>query len=67
MNKYLGEFYGCGCGGADEPDEEDVERILREIEEEREREGIPVVIPVTPERIAAPNWPIPKKVEVETR
>ncbi len=52
----------CGCGT---PSKEDVERVVREVE--TEREGTPIVIPVTPERIAAPDWPTRKEAEVESR
>lgn len=40
------EALDCGCGGYTEDDEE-IERIIREIEED----DTPTVIPVTPERI----------------
>jgi len=57
-------IFGCGCG-SDVPDEEEVERILREIEEDE----TPILVPVSPEEepIPAPDifTTVPKRVEVE--
>jgi len=53
------DFLSCGCG-ASEPDEEEVERIVRESEEDDE--PIPIELP---ERIAVPAWPVRKEEEVE--
>jgi hypothetical protein len=49
----MNSFWNCGCGDY-EPDEEELDEIIREIEEEREAE--PILIPVTPdEGIIAPD------------
>lgn len=50
----LFEILNCGCGGTRRETEEETERIIREVE--KEREDTPVVIPVRktdtePERI----------------
>lgn len=53
------DIFDCGCGGH-EPDEDEVDEIVREIEEERGPELIPVEVP-----IPADDWPTRKPVEVE--
>jgi hypothetical protein len=57
----MNSFWNCGCGGY-EPDEEEWDEIIREIEEEREDE--PILIPVEAP-IPAENWPTRRRVEVE--
>ena len=60
----MSEFFNCGCGGDSDIDWEE---IIRRINEEagEEEELIPVVIPVTPERIPAEDWPVRKREDVE--
>jgi hypothetical protein len=62
------DYVNCGCPKP-EPSEEEIEKIVREVEEERE--GIPVVIPIKigEEGIPAIDWPKPirREVEVEVR
>lgn len=60
----MNEFENCGCGGK-KVDDAEVERVLREIEEERrEKVLVPVEqpIPVRKEDVFAPQR---KTVEVE--
>lgn len=68
MNPF--DVTSCGCGGTTKRTEEEIERIVRKVEEERKNEPIPVVIPVRkveadPEPIPVENWPVRKKEEVE--
>lgn len=59
MSDYLYPYSNCGCPKR-EPDQEEVERVIREIEEE------PIAIPVTdPDAIPVPTWPIRTPAEVE--
>ena len=49
----INDFWSCGCGGK-KADEDEVERVVREVEEERKAQ--PVVIPVKKEApIPAPD------------
>lgn len=60
----MNDIYGCGCSGSDDDWEEEVERILREIEEGEA--PIPVEDwPTKPERIPVEDWPVRKEEEVE--
>ena len=58
-------FWNCGCGGSTKRTDEEIEKVIRETEKEREKQ--PAVIPVTPERIPAPNWPKPERTPVPVR
>ena len=56
-------IWNCGCGrGYEEADEDEIERIIREVEEDE----TPILIPTEPEGIPAPDVfiRVPKREKV---
>jgi len=61
----MSDFFSCGCGSKSDDDvESEIERILRELEEDDDSEP---VIPDEEKAIPAPDVFVPRREEVVVR